>query len=955
MIVFRRLLPFVLSLTCALSLSAVTPPETPRFAHERSDLKPDPAARFGTLPNGLRYAVLANREPKERASLRLVVLAGSFHETENQRGLAHFLEHMAFNGSTHYPPGTLIEYFQRLGMNFGGDTNAYTSFDHTAYMIELPDTKPETLDEGFKVFSDYADGLLLVESEVNKERGIILSELRARDSVEYRQMLAELDFVLGETRLPSRMPIGIIPVLEKAPREAFVDFYNAWYQPRRMAIVAVGDFDPVAVERQIAATFSSLTARAPARPAPDLGNLPAFEGVRTRYHHEPEAGATTVAIQSATPAPLEPDTSANRLKRLPRDLAVAMLDRRLDILAKAEDAPFTNGHVSVNDSFELFRNALIELTCKPTQWPAALSVAEQELRRALEHGFQPAELREATANVLNDLEQAVKTSSTRRSDALARELVSALVDDEVFTTPADDLALYKPAIEKITPEQCAAALREAFSVPGRFVSVMGNAKIETAPAGPAGAQILATYEKSRAVAVAAPAKLTDAAFAYADFGTPGQVASRKHVDDLDLDLVRFNNDVRLNLKKTDFEAGKIRVSVRVGAGRLTEPKDKPGLSYFTDSVLLAGGLGRHSVDDLQRILAGKTVGLNFRVGADAFTFQTLTNRDDLLLQLQLIAAYITDAGFRPESARVAHKNFEQLYTRLAHIPDGPLQLEVPRLLASGDSRFGLPPKDALLTRTLDEARAWLTPQFAEGPIELALVGDFDPDTAINAVTRTLGTLPSRKPKPAYEAERQATFPTAFTKDFVVSTEIPKGYVALYWPTTDGRDIHIVRRLSVLTEILNDRLRLKIREELGDSYSPSASSSPSDTFREYGFSTVLVSVDPAKAKIVVDAVAEIADDLAKNGVNEDELDRAKKPILTSLREAGRNNQYWIYAVLGSVQEFPQRLDWRRSIDTDFAAINKTDIDALAAKYLPGARAVRVTSLPAPKAPLADVKP
>jgi zinc protease len=230
----RKLLVLI-ALTIALPVLAAPPPSKPRFGQETSDLKPETAAHFGTLPNGLRYVVLANKEPRDRASLRLVVVAGALQETEDQRGLAHYLEHMAFNGSTHYAPGTLVEFFQRMGMSFGGDTNAYTSFDHTAYMIELPDTKPATLDEGLRVFADYAGGLFLLDNMVDKERGIILSEKRARDSVEYREFVAEFGFVLDGMLLPQRMPIGLAPVIEQATRDRFVDFYNTWYRPERMA------------------------------------------------------------------------------------------------------------------------------------------------------------------------------------------------------------------------------------------------------------------------------------------------------------------------------------------------------------------------------------------------------------------------------------------------------------------------------------------------------------------------------------------------------------------------------------------------------------------------------------------------------------------------------------------------------------------------------------------------
>jgi zinc protease len=943
----RRLLTlgFLATLSFASALFSATLPETPRFAHEHSDLKPDPAARFGKLPNGLHYVVLANHEPKARASLRLVVLAGSFHEADDQRGLAHFLEHVAFNGSTHYAPGTLVEFFQRMGMSFGGDTNAYTSFDHTAYMLELPDTKSATLDEGFRVFSDYAGGLLLLDSAINKERSIILSEKRARDSVEYRQHLAEYGFVLGSTLLPKRMPIGDASVIEKAPRERFLDFYNTWYQPSRMAVIAVGDFDPAEIEKKIVATFGTLAPHGKTRPGPDLGRPLDFTGVRTLYHHEPEAGATAVSIQTVTPPPVEADTSETRLKYLPRELAVLMLNRRFEILAKAENAPFSNGGAGVRDEFKLLRNAGVELTCKPGQWPAALTVAEQELRRAIEHGFQDAELREARANLLNFLEQTARTAATRPSPELAAQIIQALTDDEVFTTPADDLALYRPALEKITVEQCAAALRAAFSAPGRFVSVMGNARIDsTADASP-DAQILAAYEKARATAVTAPGKTSDAAFAYTDFGPAGKVTKREHVGDLDLELVTFANNVRLNIKKTSFEAGKIRTIIRIGGGRLTEPKQHPGLSLFTRAVFTNGGLARHSVDEIQRITAGRTVNMSLDVDDDAFLLPGFTNRDDILLQFQLAAAYVTDPGFRPEALRIARQRLDQTYTRIAHVPEGPLQLEVPRLLASGDARFGLPSRDEIFARTLDESRAWLTPQFSTGPIEIGVIGDLDVDQVIDAVSRTFGALPARQPKPSYEAERKASFPEEpFAKNYTVSSELPKGIVAVYWPTTDAHDIRLKRRLDVLAEVLNDRLRVKIREELGDAYSPQAYNNPSDTYRGYGFTAAHVTVDPAKAQLVIDAVIEAADALAKNGLTQDEFERAKMPILTSIREAIRNNENWLSVVLATAQEYPQRLDWRRSIESDFAAIAKSELDALAKQYLPAVRAFRVTSLP-----------
>ena len=914
------------------------------FAHESSDLKADPAVRYGALPNGLRYAIRANAEPKNRASFRLLVEAGSLYEAEDQRGLAHFLEHMAFNGSAHYAPGTLVEFFQRMGMNFGGDTNASTGFERTLYLLELPDTKEATLAEGLRVFADYAGGLLLQPVEIDKERGVILSEKRTGDSVGYRTALARYGFLLGGTLFPRRFPIGEAPVIEQAGRERFADFYDTWYRPELMSVVIVGDIDVAAVEKQLVAALAPLAARGPARATPDLGKLSAAEGTRVFYHYESEAPSTGVQLSTVTPYAHEPDTAANRLKNLPRDLAHSMISRRLSILAKKENAPFTSASASAGEAYNFYRETSVSLTCKAEQWEAALAVGDQELRRALEHGFQPAELREIVARQINGLEQADKTAATRHSDGLAGEIAQQLLDRDVFTAPADDLALYKPALEKITVADCLAALRAAWSPPHRLVLVTGNAKLgDTATAA-----ISAAYDRTTSIAVTAPESIADLAWAYTDFGAPGKIAKREHIDDLDLTLIAFENGVRLNLKKTDFEANRIRVSVRLGTGQLTEPKSQPGLATYTSQTFTAGGLGKYSADDLRRVLAGKTVGAGFGVGGDSFNLNGGTNREDLLLQLQLITAHITDPGYRPEAARLMRKGIDQTYLSFEHTAGGPFTLEVAPLLANGDHRFGLPPKEEMLKRNLDEVKAWVGPQLASGAIEIALVGDLDLEATIAAVAQTLGALPKRDPKPALDELRKVTFPSApFAREYPIATEIPKAELRVYWPTTDARDIGRTRRLSLLAEVLSDRLRVKVREELGDAYSPGAGSSPSDIYPGYGYILAGTTVDPSKTKLITDIIAALAADMAENGVTEDELERAKKPVLTSLRESARTNGYWLGSVLARAQEKPEALDWCRTRYSDNEGITAAELSALAKTYLGADHASRVVILPAPK--------
>jgi len=935
----RRSLPLWLALVFLAPVLAAPIP----FPHEASDLKMDPTATFGTLPNGLRYVVRANREPKQRASLRLLVEAGAVHERDDQQGLAHFLEHMAFNGSKHFPPSSLIEFFQRMGMNFGGDTNASTSFTRTLYLLELPDTKEATLAEGLKVFRDYSDGLLLRLEEIDRERGIILSEKRTRDSVGYRTSLATRNFLLQGTLFARRDLIGPEDILKTAGREKFTDFYDTWYRPELMSVVIVGDIDVPVVVQQIEAAFSTLASRGPARSQPDLGRVHAFAGVNTFHHHEAEASDTDVTLATITPFTREPDTAANRIKYLPRQIAHAILSRRLSILAKKENAPFRSGGAWAGESFGFYRQTSVALSCKAEEWADAVAVADQELRRALEHGFQPPELQEVIASYRNSLEQAVKTAATRRSDSIAGEIASALLDREVWTTPEDDLALYGPALDKITVEACHAALRDAWSPAHRLVLVTGNAKL---PAGDeARTAIAAAYEKSRAVAVTAPAKLDDSTWAYTDFGPAGRVAKREHIADLDVTLLTFENGVRLNLKKTDFEANRIRMMVRIGNGQLTEPRDRPGLSAYLSQTYNEGGLGKHSTDDLRRILAGKNVGAALGAGQDAFVVSGGTNREDLLLQLQLVTARITDPGFRPEAARQAKKAFDDAYLSFAHTAGGPFNLEIAPLLASGDPRFGLPSQETMTQRNLDEVKAWVLPELKSGAIEMAIVGDIDVEATIAAVARTLGALPPRQPKPALTEAKAVRFPAApFQRHFEIKTEIPKGTVAVYWPTTDSLEIKRGRRLNMLAEVLKDRLRVKVREELGEAYSPGVGSAASDVYPGYGYLQSMVTVAPDRAAQVADIILNLAADLAEKGVTEDELERAKKPVLTSLRESARSNQYWLSAVLSRAQERPEVLDWCRSRYADNEAITTAELTALAREYLPATRASRVTVVP-----------
>jgi len=943
----HRTLPFLqLGLLLALGLRAVAAPLTAPatdWPHATSDIPVDPAVTWGRLDNGLRYAVLPNAEPKDRVSVRLLVEAGSLMETDAQRGLAHFIEHMGFNGTRNYPPGQLIEYFQRLGMAFGPDTNASTGLERTLYQVELPKNDADSLREAFKALRDYADGILFLPEEIEQERGVILAEKRDRDSADYRTMEAEWHFLMPHSVLPDRMPIGSEEVIRTATREQFLDFYNTWYRPERMALVVVGQVDPGSVAPLIAAAFGDMKGLAPTRPQPELGQIEMPQDVRALVHRDAELPRITASIQTLAPYAFEPDTAANRLKYLPRQLAYTMLNRRFDELAKKEGAPFTSAEAGTNEMLDFLANSSLEIsTTKPEQWHPALAVAEQELRRALEHGFQPAELREATANMATVLDNAVQQAPTRRSPALSAGLANSILHQNVFEHPTTTRELYRKALASVTVEDCLAALRTAWKAAGRQIVVSGNL-----PAEVDAASVVAAFSESRAAAVDAPAKIAEATWGYADFGPAGAIAARREIANLGIVQVDFANGVTLNLKKTDFQAATVLLTARLGGGLLTLPADKPGLDIFTSAAAGLMGLGKHSTDDLHRILAGRTVGAALSVGKNAFLISGKTTPQDLELELQLLAAQATDPGYRPEAERLLQRSMAQFYARLEHMPEGLFQLEIERALAGGDPRFGLPPMETLARYTMADVRGWLAPELTKGPLELSIIGDIDIEATIALAAKTFGALPARSAKPAYEAERRVAFPSAGTaQERKVPTEIARGNVFVFWPSDDALDAPRNRRLGVLASVIEDRLRLKIREGLGGAYSPQAANSGSDTFPGFGYLLVQIGVDPAQAPTILAAVREIAETLRTGGITEDELQRAKQPILTQIVESTRTNPYWLGAVLSACREQPQRLDWARTRTSDVTAITREEIDAFAAKYLRPERLVSYVVLPEP---------
>ena len=945
-------IPAALLALAAFAVAAAAQQEagTPRaWEHESSDIPVDARIRFGTLPNGMRYAWADNAEPQQRVYLRLHVDAGSYAEAESELGMAHFLEHMAFNGSENFEPGTLIEWFQEHGMSFGADTNAHTAFSETIYKLDLPENDPTTLREGLQVLRDFAFGLTLSEEEVQAEKGVIDGEERERDSAGFRAMRRQLERLYVGTLLPDRLPIGTKEARDAFTAESVRAFYERWYRPELMTLVIVGDLgdlDPVALVEEYFGDVPAPTTPVPAEPA--LGT-PAMEDLVFAIYDE-ELPQVNLTVQKLKPWVDRPDTVEQRREDLKLAVAHAIVNLRFSEMLKDPDTPFLGAGSSDAGGMQVFEGGSLSVTADPGKWREAMQAAFVEMRRALNFGFLEAELDEVRADMLRGLDEAVEREATAHSASLRESVLSAVEYGGVVADAETRREILRPAMEALTVEDCVEALRAAWR--GGELSIVAVGGLDLGDA--AAAELLAAYEAARAAEVERPAEIAAAEFAYAsDASDAGEVVSQQLVDDgLDFWQVEFANGVRLNVKATDFKEREVLVQARVGEGALAVDDAQLVAAALGTGFLAAGGLEAHDADTLRRITAGRQVGVGMALEDDHVALGGGTAPDDLLLQLELMCAFLEHPGWRPDGLVQFQQQLPLVFQMLPRQPSGPLMMEFLPELLSDNLRIGLlgmtilPSQEALSGLTMDAVREALVPLLGDAPVELTVVGDIDVNEVVAQVARTFGALPTRRSLVAPPDERinPAPLKPGLRMDRRIETADEKATVMVFFPAGDGFDRARRRNLSFLGQVVDDRMRLVVREKLGAAYSPGAAADASQVYRGIGTVVMQAAGDPAGVEALVEACMEVARDLSTAGVTEEEVARLSEPLVKQLRDAKRTNSWWLSG-LSEAQGDPETLTGMRTVEAFYANVDPAAVSALAGEYLRPERASVLVVLPA----------
>lgn len=901
---------------------------------EATDVVPDASVIYGQLDNGMKYAIRQNDKPEGTAAIRMHVDFGSLAEADNERGLAHFIEHMAFNGTTNIPEGEMVKLLERKGLAFGADTNAYTGFDETVYMLDLPQTSDDLIDTGLMLMRETAGEILFDPAAVDRERGVIVGERRARDSFQLRQIMDQLRFTAPNTPYADRFPIGTDEVLTTAPAERLEALYNRYYRPENTTLIMVGDFDPAAIEAKIRAVFSDWQAEGPAGAPAPLGSVDMNRPAAFDTFIDP-AAPSQVLIEIMRPYDDPADTVAERRAASLRSAATGLFDQRLSRLTSAADSNVLNAGISLSEYEDAADTTTLRATTRDGAWQEGLELLETEARRAAKFGFTQRELDRYLANRETAYRTAVEQADARTNAQIANDIVAIAAEDDFLTDPAWRYEFFQTYRGDLTLDAVNAQFRDLLDGSAPVVHVAGK-QIDGGEEA-----IQRAYLASLAEDVVPLDAADEVMFAYDDFGTPGTVVSDERIEDLDIRTVRFDNNVRLNIKKTDFEPGRVRFNVAMSGGQFILPEQNSGYALMLSTVGSNAATARNSEEDLKEVLAGRNITTGFQPAVDAFVVGGATTPEDLELQMKVSAAYLTDAGFRPEAQSRYASLVDVISEQLNATPQNVAATQVPTIIANDDPRFGIPGREALSALSLEDLRSLYLANAADAPIEIGIVGDIDEDAAIAAVAQSFGALPERMvQQPDFSAQRAARFREDLTP--VVLThggQADQAMVNNYWPLPDDSDYRLETGISMLGSVMRLMLTEELRENLGATYGASVGASMSEDFTDFGYLAAGAVVDPAQMDVVEAAILEVARQLREAPVDADLLTRARNPALEQQQQSLTDNGYWA-AYVSSAQGEAERLDRIRQRRANLEAVTPAELQTLAQRYLDPAQRLSV---------------
>ena len=891
----------------------------------------DPNVRIGKLDNGLTYYIRHNELPEKRADFYIAQKVGSILEEDNQRGLAHFLEHMCFNGTKNFPDKTLIQYLESIGVKFGENLNAYTSIDETVYNISnVPVIRDGVVDSCLLILHDWADDLTLDPKEIDSERGVIHEEWRTSTNAMMRMYEKALPTLYPESKYAYRLPIGIMEVVDNFPYQALRDYYEKWYRPDQQGIVVVGDIDVDKIEAKIKKIFSPI--KMPENPA------------EREYFQVPDNKETIVAIETdkeqANPVaylcykheaiPNEQKGNMDYLVvNYMKSMIENMLNARLNELTQTANPPFIFAQVSdqeflISKTKDAFTGIVAS---KEDGIDSAITAIVREIERVHKFGFTASEYARAKADYLRMLESAYNERNKVKNGAYVDEYVRHFIDNEPIPGIENEYAIMNQIVPNLSVEMVNSLIPALVTDSNLVVNVFFPEKEGLKV--PSKEEILAAVNKVKAETLTAyEDKVSDEPL-ISEKPQGGKITKQEN-GPFGSTILTLSNGVRVILKSTDFKADEIRMRAFSPGGSSLFPNDEIININVMNDVASIGGLGNFSNVDLEKVLAGKKASVSASVGGNTEGLSGSCSPKDFETLMQLVYLSFT-APRMDNDAFTSFKN--RLQASLANQEANPmtaLQDTLQKALYMGHPRTIRMKADMVDKIDYTKVMEMYKDRFKDASdFTFYFVGNVDIEKMKPMIAKYLGGLPSINRKESFKDTKMEIRKGQYKNEFAKKQETPMASIMFLFSGTCKYDLRNQMTLSILDQALDMVYTAEIREKEGGSYGVNCSGSLSRYPKEQLVLQIVFQTDPAKKDKLSGIVIEQLNKMAKEGPSAEHMQKIKEYMLKKYKDAQKENSYW----LGNLDEyFYTGIDYTKDYETLVNSITAKDVQEFLAKLM-----------------------
>jgi zinc protease len=905
----------------------------------------DPAIKIGKLDNGITYYIKANKKPEKRIELRLAINAGSVCETDGQQGLAHFVEHMCFNGTKNFPSNKMVDMLEEMGVKFGAELNAGTSFDETVYMLKVPTDKEEWINRGFQVLEDWAHQVSMEEVEIDKERDVIIEEWRLGLGAEDRMQTKYIPVILKDSRYAERLPIGKVDVIRNFPYDTLRSFYKTWYRPDLMAVVVVGDIDPQLAENKVKEYFGRIPEAVNPKkrvefPIPD-NKEPLISVVKDK-----EASGYDASIFFKHPKS-DNITYTDYRSQLMRLLYTGMLNSRFLEIAQKPESPFLYagaGYGSfigrTTDIYSLSAGA------KENQIEKSLELLLTENERVRQYGFTSTELEREKKEILSNYEKMAKESDKTESESYADEFVRNFLEQECIPGIQKEFEITKEFIPGITLEEIN-SLGQSWTTSENLLALITAQEKEgvTVPSEQEVEEIINSVRMQKTEAYVD--NITDTPL-MTELPTPSKVIKRNENTQFGFTEIVFGNGVRMILKPTEFKNDEIIVTAYSPGGSSLYPDRDIMSATLAATIITQSGLGDYDFTGLQKKLSGNTAKLSPYIGELMEGINGNCSPKDLETLLQLNYLYFTKTR-RDQSAYDAYiSRLKNMIKPMRTTPQAIFADTLSKIVSKNSPRvIAIPSEDQLDRLSLDRMIEIYRDRFADASdFRYIMVGNFNVEEVIPLLEKYIGGLPSIKRKENWK-DVTPGFPDGLLVVEVPKNSEPQSSVAMVWKGNFKWNEKHRFGFTMLMNVLSIKCRESMREDQGGVYGVSISGSPSK-YPEPKYSiTSTWGCNPENIKKLSQTVLDEMVKLKKEGPSDVDVNKVKETLIRERETRIKENGFWI-SVLQNHFLYGNRLLSQEEYETIIKSISKDDIKAVANRYLNTESYVQVALTPAAKA-------